>query len=261
MSRKYIPIIGPISAGKSTFLRAFLGIELLETGSYVSTKFVCIIKNSNRLSFSHLIPNNQRGELFIKDGPELTDSSQIAKKIKELNENFRKKSGTRKEIFYLLEAPIKNIVNAQLLNNVYFMDIPGLNEDNSNYIGENFSVITMENILFEIMIFDSNETSSDTIDKIFQKLEEKHCLKKNDNLYILNKIDERTAGEDPERLIDHFRNEFYIKFEKNENTQTKDKNTGYTGIAINSYQNYFVPMNSILYEAESKYEKDFFSAL
>lgn len=142
------------------------------------------------------------------------------------------------------------------------MDIPGLNEDDSIYIEEIFSVITKENILFEIMIFDSNDSSSDKISDIFEKLEEKHCLQKNDNLYILNKIDERTAGEEPDRLIENFRKVFYKKFERNENGQTEDKqNSGYTGIAINSYKNYFVPMNSLLYEAETKYDKDFFSVL
>ena len=164
--------------------------------------------------------------------------SQIIEKIKELNQIFTKKRGTRKEIFYLLETPIKNITNTILLENVYFMDIPGLNEDNSLYIDEIFSVITKENILFEIMIFDSNDSSSDKISDIFEKLEEKHCLQKNDNLYILNKMDERTAGEEPERLIENFRKEFYKKFERNENKQIEDKeNTGYTGIAINSYKN------------------------
>lgn len=120
MTRKYIPIIGPISAGKSTFLRSFLGIELLETGSFVTTKFVCIIKNSNRLAFSHLIPNNQSGELLIKDGPEIIDSNQIIEKIKELNKNFTKKRGTRNEIFYLLETPIKNIKNTNIIGKCIF---------------------------------------------------------------------------------------------------------------------------------------------
>ena len=261
MGRKFIPIIGPISAGKSTFLRAFLGIELLETGSSLTTHFVCIIKHSEKICLSHLIPKIQGEELFIKDGPELTDPNKIIVKIEELNEKYRIKSGAKEEIFYLLEAPIKGINNKILLENVYFMDIPGLNENNSNYIEEIFSVITNNHILFEIMIFDSNDISSDKISDIFQKLEKKGCLLKNDNLYILNKIDERTAGEEEDILIDNFRNEFYKKFEKNENQQIENKNTGYTGIAINSYKNYFVPMNSLLYEAEKKYEKDFFSVL
>lgn len=261
MLRKFIPIIGPISAGKSTFLRAFLGIELLETGSTVTTKFVCIIKHSEKLSFSHLIPKSQEGELFIKDGPELTDKNQIIARIEELNKKLRDIRGTRQEIFYLLETPIKNIDNKKLLENVYFMDIPGLNESNSNYIEEIFSVITNEHILFQIMIFDSNDASSDKISDIFQKLEKKDCLIKNDNLYILNKIDERSAGEEEDRLIENFRKEFYDKFEKNENQQNKNTETGYSGIAINSYENYFIPMNSLLYEAEKKFEKDFFSAL
>ena len=43
---KFIPIIGTISAGKTTFLRAFLGIDVLQVGSVTTTKFVCLIKNS-----------------------------------------------------------------------------------------------------------------------------------------------------------------------------------------------------------------------
>ena len=38
----FIPIIGSISAGKSTFLKGFLGIDELETGINTTTKFVCL---------------------------------------------------------------------------------------------------------------------------------------------------------------------------------------------------------------------------
>ena len=51
----FIPIIGSISAGKSTFLKGFLGINELETGANVTTKFVCLIQNSPQTSFYHVI--------------------------------------------------------------------------------------------------------------------------------------------------------------------------------------------------------------
>ena len=59
MERKFIPIIGTISSGKSTFLDSFLGIELLQTGILTTTKFVCIIKYSKTTSFYHVIPRRE----------------------------------------------------------------------------------------------------------------------------------------------------------------------------------------------------------
>ena len=71
--RKFIPIIGSISAGKSTFLKALLGTNVLQTGVTVTTKFVCLIKNSKNMKFYHVIPEKKigiinRGIEFIKEG-------------------------------------------------------------------------------------------------------------------------------------------------------------------------------------------------
>ena len=81
----------------------------------------------------------------------------------------------------MLEIPIKNIQNEELLENAYFMDIPGLNENNATYIEDIFSVITIDDILFEIMVFNSTSIDSDNILKIFEKFNQKNCLKKEDN--------------------------------------------------------------------------------
>ena len=82
MSKCYIPIIGTISAGKSTFLKAFLGIDVLETGATTTTKFICLIKNSNQTSFYHVIPNTNNGVSFNKEGNEIKNIKQIKKKLK-----------------------------------------------------------------------------------------------------------------------------------------------------------------------------------
>ena len=58
------------------------------------------------------------------------------------------------------------------------MDIPGLNEDFNYYIEKISSLITINDILFEIMVFDSTSIDSDNILDIFLKLEDKNCLKK-----------------------------------------------------------------------------------
>ena len=180
MKEKYIPIIGTISAGKSTFLKAFLGVTMLQTGATTTTKFVCLIKNSNRNCFYHVIPNKNNGIKFIKDGEKTIGEEEIQKRIEEIKRNFSEKKPNKNDIFYMLETPIKTIKNTYLLNNCYFMDIPGLNENNSTYIEDIFSLITINDILFEIMIFDSTSIGSDNILDIFKKLEKK-------NSYIFNK--------------------------------------------------------------------------
>ena len=252
MSKCYIPIIGTISAGKSTFLKAFLGIDVLETGATTTTKFICLIKNSNQTSFYHVIPNTNNGVSFNKEGNEIKNIKQIKKKIEEINQNLSEKKGTQNEIFYMLETPIKNINNVPLLEKCIFMDIPGLNENDTNYIENIFSLINMNYILFEIMIFDSTSIGSDAILKIFQKLNDKGCLKKEDNLYILNKIDQITQGGE-ENIIDIFKKYFYDNFEDEKKTDDPSR------IEINFSKNHFIPMNSLLYQAETKYEEDFYS--
>jgi ABC-type cobalamin/Fe3+-siderophores transport system ATPase subunit len=57
--KKFIPIIGTISSGKSTFLKSLLGINSLEAGVSTTTKFVCIIQNSINTKFYHIIPKNK----------------------------------------------------------------------------------------------------------------------------------------------------------------------------------------------------------
>ena len=46
----------------------------------------------------------------------------------------------------MLETPIKYINNDQLLDKCIFMDIPGLNENNANYIDNIFSIINLNSI-------------------------------------------------------------------------------------------------------------------
>lgn len=130
------------------------------------------------------------------------------------------------------------------------MDIPGLNEINTTYIEDIFSIINLNNILFEIFVFNSNSFESDMTLNIIKELENKKCLQKEGNLYILNKIDIITPGEE-DSIIKKFKYHFYENFEKNCN----ENNT------INIYKNNFVPMNSILYTAETKFENDFLSWL
>jgi len=247
----FIPIIGSISAGKSTFLKGFLGIDELETGVNTTTKFVCLIQNSSQTSFYHVILKKQNDDVILsKDGEEIKDLNKIKIKIEELNKKFYNNKANINELFYMLETPIKNIKNTELLQNCIFMDIPGLNEADTDYIDNIFSIINLKNILFEIFIFDSTSFQSNKTLNIIKELEKKKCLQKEGNLYILNKIDNITPGGE-DAIIKKFKYNFYENFDKN----SKEN------VFINIYQNHFIPMNSILYNAETKFENDFLSWL
>ena len=260
---KYIPIIGTISSGKSTFLQGFLGTDVLQSGSTTTTKFICFIKHNNKeTKFYHVLPKLDNGLSFIKDGEEIIGNDEISKKVVEINEKLSKKeeineklskeNNIKKDIFYVLETQIKNIENIYLLENCWFMDIPGLNERETNYIEDIFSLITFDKILFEIIIFDSTSIGSDNILKIFNELDKKKCLKKKGNIYILNKIDQCTSNGNGE-IIECFQQYFYETFEDDKNEKSFLK--------INFYENYFIPLNSLLYKAETKIKNDFLSML
>ena len=84
-------------------------------------------------------------------------------------------------------------------------------------------------------------------------MKKKKCLKKNNNLFILNKIDQCTEGGQAD-IINSFKQYFYETFED-------EKNDNKDNIFININENHFVPMNSILYLAETNIDKDFTSLL
>ena len=64
-----------------------LGIDSLKIR--VLTKFVCLIKNSENISFYHVIPKRNEGGIILKkNGHEIKDKNEIAEKIKYINQEF-----------------------------------------------------------------------------------------------------------------------------------------------------------------------------
>ena len=141
-SRKSIPIIGAISCGKSLFLDSLLGLDLLEIKSTTSSKFVCIIRHNNNLTYPifYHIKLKESGKdtktgmteyKAIKDGEVIEGNENIKEKIKQINQeqkNIDDNEIKYDELFYVLEIKINYIKNEELLNNYDFYDIPGLDE-------------------------------------------------------------------------------------------------------------------------------------
>ena len=251
MNNYYIPIIGTISSGKSTFFNSLLGVDLLQVGTLTTTKFVCLIKNSNRTSFYHVVPQREKNTIiFLKEGEEFEDKNVIKSKIEEINKDLSNKKIDKNNVFYILEMPIRITEYNKLFEKCYFMDIPGLNESNNSYIEIVFSLFHTDEILFEIIIFDSQSFNSDSNLNIFKQLENKKCLKKEKNMYILNKID--LCKDDEKTVINKFKQYFYKTYEDDKN---KDK------LKINIYKNYILPINSLLLGSEIKAENDYASFL
>ena len=249
---KFIPIIGTISSGKSTFLQGLLGTDVFATGSMTTTKFVCLIKNSKQTKFYHVIPKRKKDKIELeKIGNETLGEDNIREEIKKINESLVNKEYSEENIFYLLEIPIKTIKNELLLEECYFMDIPGLNDYEQSYINIIFSVLSLDDIKLEIIIFDSTSIGSETFGKLLNKLEVKKCLKKEGNLIVLNKIDLGNQKSEKDKIID-FYEYFYSNFEDDKNEEK---------ISINLCKNKLIPMNSLLFIAEAKMFEDFYSFL
>ena len=258
--RKLIPIIGTISSGKSTFLKALLGTNVLQVGSTTTTKFVCLIKNSEDIKFYKVNLSRDNEQLnFVKGDEEIIGEENIKNKIAEINndlKNLTKASSDeeKRNIFYMLETPIKNIENQQLLDECYFMDIPGLNENENPYIETIFSLVQINDIKFEIMIFDCSSIGGNGVFNIFKNIKKNNCLKKSGNLFILNKID--LTSQEKENIIRSFNQYFYNTF-GTYNIQNSSSDT----IFIEQSKNCSIPMNSIKFLAETRSEDDFCSLL
>ena len=238
--RKIIPLIGIISSGKSTFLQALIKSDVLETGGTTTTKFPCLIKHSKSdiFKFYHVKVCPNKGERFIREGEIISGENNIKKKIKEINQ---KKESNVNDLFYVLECPIYSIENTQLLEENYFMDVPGLNEAKCNYVKNIFENIK-DIINFYIFIFNIEHYVGDETKIIFQSLEKNGCLKKKEgNLFLLNKIDNVNSGT-IETRIEEFSHYFYNTFEKDD-------------FKINKYKNTFIPISSISYKAELSLDK------
>ena len=114
--RLLMPTIGNVSVGKSCFLNALFGINILQVQSDITTKFVLFIRHIDGLKepeLFNLIPiKNNDSYDFYKNGNVIKGEKNIITKINELN------SQLKYNCFFMLKIEIKSIKNKEFLNKI-----------------------------------------------------------------------------------------------------------------------------------------------
>ena len=221
IKRFAIPIIGVINSGKSTFLNKILNLNnILQVGDKVTTRFITIIRHDKNAKIPEIYQveiekrNSENGFNFIEKGENLLKpNTNMAKIIKELNEDIEKNNGQNTdkylydiEKYFLIiktKIPLFEGMYEEYGNLIDFMDIPGLDEvkNSDDDIFSDFIKIIFSNILFPLFIFDVKSFDNDNPRNIILKyfdlytntirnsISGKTEIMYDKGIYILNKID------------------------------------------------------------------------
>ena len=129
------PMIGMISAGKTSLLNVFYDIDYLEASPGIGTKFVTIIRYNpevgSKPKFYHILlePKGNDDYKYIKDiKTEIIGIKDIKKEVIKLNEELKKNAKPYTEIFYFLEVGTYNFEDKEYLKNYDLVDVPGVSE-------------------------------------------------------------------------------------------------------------------------------------
>ena len=228
--RLVMPTIGNISVGKSYFLNSIFGIDFCQVKSGITTKFALFIRHIDNLIEPKLykikpfkIDNSYS---FYKEGDVITGEENIKNKINEINDN-NKKFVT--PIFYMLEVEIKTIENKEFLNKVDFLDFPGLNDFEVDYVSKYFEYIK-DLIKYCLIIFSVENYNSKDSAKVINNVKNNIYVPIENCLLILNKIDKING--------------------KIEGTLHDFKKVFLNDEGFNCYRNTIVPVNSLLLKSE-----------
>ncbi|MBE9210025.1 dynamin family protein [Nostoc sp. LEGE 06077] len=209
--QKYqVAVIAAMKAGKSTFLNAVIGADIL--ASEVAACTIC------RTNVRH-IPLEQtprlleyreghRNPFIIAEG----DAGEIQQKFLLRTREIREKGNTEKAIRFQLEHPIEAVSQFSSLTGFTLVDTPGPNEWESAH----FNTVTLKQTALEVLrtcnailfILDYTSYRDNAISDLFKDVVEnrKEILTGNtDKIYfILNKVDQKT---EKDKTIDDVINE------------------------------------------------------
>ena len=236
--RLAMPAIGNVSVGKSYFLNSILGNDFCQVKSDITTKFILFIRHIDKLKEPRLynikpVANNN-SYAFVKNSEVITGENNIKEKIKSINNKLQ---FNEESMFYMLEIEIKTIKNKEFLNKVDFLDVPGLNEAEVDYINLYFKYIK-DMIKYCLIIFSTENYNSKDALEVINKIKNNIYVPMKNFLLILNKID-KVDGKIEETLHDFKKVLLYKE-------------------VINFYDNTIIPVNSIQLKSEMQIETNFY---
>ena len=231
IERFFIPIIGIINSGKSTFMNNFLNLKnILQIGDKTTTRFISIIRHDKNAQIPELYnvkieKRNDNGYNFKENGENLLNNANqnLAKIIESLNDDIKlnEKSDkylTNPDKYFLIiktKIPIFQGEYEEYGDLIDFLDIPGLDEikNNGSNIFDDFIQVIFSNILFPLFIFDIQGFEDDNTKNILIKYLDYYfnllnCFGQTDKTYdkgifILNKID--LLNEDINEILKQFK--------------------------------------------------------
>ena len=228
MKRFCIPIIGGISCGKSTFLNYLLPYHnILEIGSKITTKFICIIRHSKNINIPEIynVKIEQRDERafnFIETGTNLLEleNLDLSEMIKNKNNEVQEKENNidykiNPENFFLIikmKIPLFEGEYEKYGELIDFIDIPGLDEVKDIEIFDDYIKPIFYNILFPFFLFDIDRYTHTSSKRNLEQYLEYHYKMTNDDkdnytkgFFILNKIDKLGKDNSLDDIVKDFK--------------------------------------------------------
>lgn len=203
----YIPVMGSMKSGKSTFLNALLGNDIMPSENEACTIAPIYIKLKNKSS-DYILKQNNNGKVETLLGEDirevfLQDVRKYRKDIK--NNTIDIKSGIQNYLFESNMNSIKNKTNFE----IYFIDCPGINEllfsnKLKKYMEDQINrIIQISDYIvyvLDIQYFKNEEN----------KMLLENIVEKNENvLFVLNKIDLVKNNDNMKEIV----NDIYMSLE------------------------------------------------
>jgi hypothetical protein len=200
-----ISIIGTMSSGKSTFLNAIFGKNLLPSGMRRETAFLMKVKDNDNL-------NEFKLKTFDKDNNLINQQEATLDAIRKIN-NARRENQSKHICSIEIEGRIKSI-DSDVINAV-FIDTPGGNAANIDLSEEFLDEQIMDDVIYDeyngiiMYVLNSDNALTHDSDKIIKKianvLEQKSegSMSLDRVFFVINKADaySNSEGNRPENTL------------------------------------------------------------
>lgn len=182
-SRKFrVAVVGEFRRGKSTFINALLGKEILPADVLPTTATL------NRITYGA----EPKACLNYKDGrKETVDIEELSRYVTKLTQESEKAASE------ILEAVVE-YPSVFCQNHVDLIDTPGMNDD---YAMNDLTLGQLEKIDLVIVTLSSNEPFSETEGEFMMKLLESEEICQ--IIVVVTKIDQIRKQEDRKRIVEH----------------------------------------------------------